>query len=128
MMHWLLAFVLTEVVEAPLYLRATREWSDLRRRWLVALGASAITHPPGWWLVSMTASDTAQLTATWFDGERWSWWLGYVLAHAVVEALILLVEALFLRRCGVSSPFQWALLANLASTGAGLLVWAARSS
>lgn len=96
---WLSAFVVTELVEAPIYARCLKPRSD---RWLIALAASALTHP----FIFLVLPDL------WSGG-----WISYVLA---AEAIAISVEALWLRLFGVRRATLVALLANGASTLVGL--------
>lgn len=96
---WLNAFLLTQLVEAPIYARA---FGDRRRRWLIALGASALTHP----FIFLVLPDL------WRGG-----WLSYVLA---AEAIAICVEAVWLQMFGMRRAMLIALLANALSTTIGL--------
>jgi hypothetical protein len=97
--RWLLAYSLTQVVEVPIYLAATRGRSWRRRVW-IAVMASTITHPLVWWLGVVIRPHTPYLT--------------YVL---IAESFAVTVEALWLRHHGVRQAFWWALTANAASVG-----------
>ena len=100
---WYQAFLLTQIVEAPIYSLA------LRKKWLfplvllAALGASTITHP-----------------VVWFGFPRLgiSYWWMVVLA----ELFAVLCEAIYLRLLGVRDALLWSLLANAASAGAGFAI------
>lgn len=98
LLHWLAAFAVTQLVEVPIYLRA-------QRRFGVAFGASAITHPIVWFVVP----------AFWRGGG----YLGMVL---VAEAFAVITEAVWLRRFGVRHAFWWSLLANASSVAIGLSI------
>ena len=95
---WLIAFVFTQLVEVPIYSVA------MPCSPLVALGASAITHPIVWFVIF---------------NPRWQ--AGYLARTAMAEAFAVVVEALYFavlfrkRRA-----WLWSLLANAASFGAGL--------
>lgn len=125
MNSWALAFAFTQLVEAPLYLRAQRRDGPERGRWArvaIALGASAITHP---WL--------------WFYAPRaWVWLYSAVVLRApalriaspslrfaayalVFESLVVIVEALYFRAWGLRRAWRWSLLANASSVLLGLL-------
>lgn len=95
---WLAAFVFTQLVEVPIYA------VGLRTSIPAALGASAITHPIVWFVLF----PFLPLPHGWLT--------------VVAEAFAVLVEAayfavLFHRR----RAWAWALLANAASLGTGLL-------
>ncbi len=95
-LHWTVAFAITQLVEVPIYLRA-------QRRFGVAFGASAITHPLVWFVVP----------AFWHGGS----YVGMVL---VAEVFAVVTEALWLRRFGVRHALAWSLVANAASVAVGL--------
>lgn len=109
MSAWLWAFLLTEVVETPIYLRALLARDDPHRpfdRFLpalaVAFGASALTHPIVWFVMPELISSS------------------YVLMVAVAEAFAVLAEAAWLRAFGLRRALWWTLFANAASVLLGL--------
>ena len=94
MKAWLLAFLFTQAVEAPLYRRVTS--------WRVALLASTFTHP-----------------FVWFAFPRLPlpyWWM-----VGVAETFAVLVEAAWLRFNGVRHALVLSFLVNAASVALGLL-------
>lgn len=98
---WAKAFVLTELVEAPIYRRV------LPTRWTLALAASAITHPFVWFAFP-------KLMYTGLD---------YVTTSVLSEAFAVAVEAIFFWRVGAISIVRASLvslLANAASVAVGL--------
>jgi hypothetical protein len=99
---WLFAFLLTQAIEAPLLWRATPGRGS-GRRLLVALGASTLTHPPLWFLLSAIP-------------------LPYWPRTLLGEAAVVLVEAAWLRAWRVRDPLLWSLLANALSAGVGFLL------
>jgi hypothetical protein len=106
---WLWAFLLTELVETPIYLRALLARDDPERPFerfvpalLVAFGASALTHPIVWFVAPRVFPSS------------------YVLMVAVAEAFAVLVEAAWLRAFGLRRALLWALFANAASVLVGL--------
>ncbi len=82
-MAWLGAFVLTQVVEAPLYAWSLRRWSTgpSWERALVAILPSAVTHP-----------------LLWLGFPPLRAHLSYVAAVGVAEALVVVVEAAVIAR------------------------------
>ncbi len=96
---WLGAFAFTQVIEAPIYARALRHRP---RRWLWALGASALTHPVVFFVVPRV-----------WPGGYWS-------GVAVAEAFAVAAEAAYLSALGVPLSLAWSLAANAASAGLGL--------
>lgn len=100
MTAWLSALVFTLVIEAPVYRHALRE-SPRARRWAPWL--SVPTHPVVFFV----------FPAVWPGGP-----LAQTLA---AEAFAVLAEGWLLRRLGASHPIAWALGANTASAGLGLL-------
>ena len=96
MMAWLSAFLFTQVVEVPIYLRA-------RAGWPAALLASTFTHP---WV--------------WFGFATVRGWVhSYSAAVVIVEAFAISVEAVWLSSRGVKRAFLWSLGANLTSVTVG---------
>lgn len=102
MSTWLGAFILTQVVEVPIY---TYGWlardGAPRSVWfvvVVAFAASCLTHPVLWLVFPHVA------------GVYW-------VKVAVAEALIVVAEAGFLTLAGLRRAFWWALLANAVSAG-----------
>lgn len=96
---WLLAYLGTQLVEVPLYLRATGN------RWAVSWLASTWTHPVVWFLFPKLIP------------LHWGYW-GMV---AAAETFALLVEAGWLAFCGLRSALVWSLGANGASLVLGLI-------
>jgi hypothetical protein len=105
LLRWLIAFVFTELVEVPIYLRAL-DGAGARsrlRRVLFALGASALTHP---WV--------------WFAFPRLPF-AGLVPMLVTAETFAVGVEAVYLRLLRVPRPLAWSLAANASSFGLGLV-------
>ncbi len=126
---WFSAFVLTQAIEVPIYLVALRRRADARGtalapeslRWRLGFGflASMATHPYVWFVIpSLFASSlwTDAVTA-WPALLPWR----YALFFAAAEAFAVLAEALLMRALRVRRPLLWALVANAASAGMGLL-------
>jgi hypothetical protein len=108
MIAWLSAFVLTQAVEMPLYVRALREGKPptierLPIALAVAFGASAITHPVVWFVIP-----------TLIPGE----WLTMVL---VAELFAIATEAVWLRAFRLKRALAWAAFANAASVLVGIV-------
>jgi hypothetical protein len=97
---WARAFVFTQVVEMPIYLRGTDG------RWGVSFLASTWTHPLVWFVIPELVPDA------------WGYW-GLV---AVAEAFAIVAEAAWLYSRGVRRALLWSFLANSASSVAGLLL------
>jgi len=95
---WLLAFALTQLVEAPIYRRAAGA------SWPVALAASALTHPVVWF------GFPALLEAR----------VGYWPMVLAAELFAVGVEGLWLRHAQVAHPARWSIVANAASLCTGL--------
>lgn len=95
-LSWLYAFVFTQIVEVPIYRRTTG------CSFLVAFGASAMTHP-----------------IVWFAFPRLPlpfWWM-----VATAETFAVIAEALYLWFFRLPRPLLWSLVANGSSAGLGLL-------
>ena len=97
---WLSAFLVTQCVEVPIYGRAL---GPRRHRWLIAFGASALTHP----IVFFA------FPALWPAHHPWS-------MLAAAEAFAVIGEAVWLSAWRVPRSIAWALLANAASVVVGL--------
>ena len=98
---WLYAFLITQVIEVPIWLVAGCRLGASRMI-LLALGSSAITHPIVWFA---------------FPWETWP----YLPTAILAETFAVLVEAHFAKWLGVSNPWLWSILANASSLGIGLL-------
>ena len=103
MTQWLAAFFFTQFVEVPIYLFAKPQPRGWLRRFGVAFGASAVTHPIVWFVIP-----------TFFMGGS------YVTMAVTAEAFALLTEAAWLHRFGIRRPLAWSLLANASSVAIGL--------
>lgn len=102
MIDWLQAFALTQLIEVPVYLAFGRA-IPLPRRWLLAFGASAWTHPLVWWLV---------LCVPW----------PYPVLVVLAEGLAIGGETLWGRTFGLRTAFAASLTANLCSYLVGTLL------
>jgi len=102
MTRWLAAFALTQAVEAPV-VWAAQPGVAWKRRLLVALGGSTLTHPIVWFVMPRLVTD----------------WTTMVL---VAETFAVVAEALWMRAFGIERAFWWALLANALSVAIGLTV------
>lgn len=99
---WLAAFLLTQVIEVPVYLLAAHALI-LPKRVVYACGASTFTHPVIWFCLP------------WAGGP-------YVPLVIVAEAFAVIVEALWGRLWRVQRPWKASLLANTASVCLGLTI------
>jgi hypothetical protein len=97
-LSWLAAFIFTQLVEVPIYVRG------LGVRPVTAFGASLITHPLLWLGVSHPAAPGT-----------------YLQRVVVAEVAACLVEAVYFGRQGARRALLWSLLANAASLALGLL-------
>lgn len=125
-LHWLFAFGLTQLIEAPIYYRAlgrahgqaelgsgvpAAPSSPVRppvERALLALLPSALTHPMLWFA----------LFPPFYQ------WMGYWPSVVVCELLVVLAEGLILwplLRTGPLKAASWAFAANLTSVVIGLV-------
>ena len=103
---WLKAFLLTQLLEMPIYIYALRKRPTWQRP-LIAFGASAVTHPLVW-----------KLTGTLAFVYEVDFWL----VVAIVELLAVLMEWGYLRDFGLRHALLWSLGANAFSFGLGLLI------
>jgi hypothetical protein len=99
MVAWLRAFLFTQLVEVPIYMRG------LRCSLPAAFGASAITHPLVWFVFFTPA-----------------WHAGYTTKLVSAELFAWLAEAAYFR-FAFRKPraLLWSLVANGASLGLGVL-------
>ncbi len=108
-MAWLGAFIFTQVVECPLYVLAQR---DSSRRWgaklVLAFCASAITHPIVWFVIPPLWMSAGQVG-------------GYWTMVAIAEVFAVVAEGAYFWAVGLRRAWLWALVANVASAGLGLL-------
>jgi hypothetical protein len=106
---WLLAFLVTVAVEAPVVLPLTRDTdAGVARRLTLIVFAQLATHPLVWFVFPRLVGLTGQGAATL--AELWAW-----LAEAVFYALVLR-RLSFVRALAISA------LANGASVVAGLVL------
>lgn len=109
MTGWLDAFLLTQVVEVPIYLLALARLEPRRpARLAVAFGASAVTHPFVWFVIP----DLVYAAWNPLPGS-------YAVLILLAESFAVGVEAGWLRAFGLRRALLWALGANMASFGAG---------
>lgn len=97
---WLVAYVFTQAIEVPLYLRITDG------RWSTSVLASTLTHPIVWFVFPALCP------------LSWGYW-GMV---AAAETFAVLGETAWLRANGVVGALKWAFLVNAASAVGGLLL------
>ncbi len=126
---WFSAFVFTQALEMPIYTIALRGRVDARGeplapeslRWRLGFAflASMATHPYVWFVIpSLFSSHLWMRTvAAWPGLLAWRHELFFVTA----ESFAVLAEALLLRALRVPRPLLWALVANAASAGLGML-------
>ena len=99
MLPWLSAFLVTQLVECPIYARVLRQ---RLHPWRLAFMLSAITHP-----------------IVFFIFPKGSWG-GYWSMVSAAELFAVVSEALLLSALGVKRSIAWALVANAASVTVGL--------
>jgi hypothetical protein len=99
--RWFFAFLFTQAVEVPLYLRVTASWR-------VAFLASLFTHPIVWFVFPRVWP-----WAVLGDDSYW----GMIIA---AEVFAVLAEAAWLHRNHVHRALLWSLVVNGTSTCVGL--------
>ncbi len=92
--RWAVAFLITQAIEVPLYLRVTT--------FRVAVLASTFTHPIVWFVFPMV------------------WPRGYTSMVVAAEVFAWGIEALWLKSLGVHRAMLWSFIANGASFCVGL--------
>lgn len=100
---WWSAYVVTQAIEIPFYLAATRGRPWLLRL-VIAAGASTMTHPMVWFVLPGLG------------------WPNYWVYFACAEGFAVLVEALLLAAVEVPRPLLWAIAANAGSVAIGALL------
>jgi hypothetical protein len=120
--HYLVAFVLTQIVEVPIYLRALGGRDA--KKIAIAFGASAWTHPiatiaiPALWAVWLPPVE-------YVHGET-ALTLGFVTRAAalaaICEGFAVIGEAAYLAAFRVRRPLAWSFAANGASFTIGVLL------
>lgn len=100
---WFSAYLLTQAVEIPIYLVATRgrPW---RLRLVIAAAASTLTHPMVWFVIPAVP------------------WPSYEAYFAGAEGFAVLVEALLLWALGIRGALLWSIAANAGSVAVGSLL------
>lgn len=106
---WLVAFLFTEAVEAPIYLLALRVTIP------AALGASALTHPIVWFGF-FTRRVRAPYAARVVSAELFAW-----LGEATYFRFLVRRERAGARSITLARALLWSALANGASVGLGFL-------
>jgi len=114
-MPWFWAFLFTQIVEVPIYMRG------MRARFHEALGASSLTHPIVWFVIP----ELFDRFYVHVLERRLSIWLmastRYAIMVAFAEIFAVVAEALYFRFIGLEKPWRWSLIANMASFGLGML-------
>lgn len=114
-MPWFWAFLFTQVVEVPIYMRG------IRARFHEALGASSLTHPIVWFVIP-ELMDWFYLTILERHASIWlTSSTRYGIMVFVAEVFAVVAEALYFRFIGLEKPWRWSLIANMASFGLGSL-------
>lgn len=117
--HWLLAFAITQIIEVPIYYCFC-----VPKRFWVAFGASAITHPLLWGFVPDLWQNhgwtVVQMAGGWLDSPR----AQDIFVTTEAELAIVVIEGLWFHALGAKNPFLWSLIGNSASCGFGLFLQA----
>jgi len=103
---WLKAFLLTQLLEMPVYVFGMGKEKSLPSRLAIAFGASALTHPIVWFVFPRLRPVG----------------VSFVAMLVVAEIFAVVAEAFYLRWCGVRRAFLWSLLANAFSVAIGLAI------
>lgn len=122
MLPWLQAFLLTQLIECPIYVHA--QAGSARRlgpKLGIAFVASAITHPVLWAVVQPGVGERMGDLLRFAGSDlAYNTTLVYWSAVAVAEAFAIVVEAIYLWSVGVRRYWMWSATANLASAAIGL--------
>lgn len=120
MIHYLLAFALTQAIEVPIYMRRA-----LPKRFWAAFGASLVTHPFVGFVLPFTWDLFLPSIPPYVPGETpvtFSFVLLSCVRIALFEAFAIAIEALYLAMLRVKRPLYWSLVANLTSASIGLVL------
>ena len=112
--RWLLAFLLTQLVEMPIYRRRAHT------SWLEAFGASAFTHPIVWFVIPGWVYAFAERVLAGRFGLRLGSFEAWLLMAVVAETFAVLAEAAYLKLLLRPRPLSTSLIANAASVAVGL--------
>lgn len=116
MLRWLVAFLFTQLIEAPIYRRRAGA------TWLEAFGASAFTHPIVWFVIpDLVYAALDELLFAW-PGLRLSARGGYWIMVVVAETFAVVAEGLYMRLLRRDRPLSTSLIANAASVTTGLVL------
>ena len=117
--EWVLAFVLTQVVEMPIYAYAFRLNRDFA--WPKAFAAgfvpSLLTHPIVWGVFVLHWPFFWDVYPEWVDTS-----FGYVSMVIAAETFAVVVEAVYLHAMKVPAGWLWSIGANLISVSIGYLL------
>lgn len=112
--HWAFAFIFTQIVEVPIYVRG------LRVSPLKAFGASALTHPVVWFVIPAVWAAlyrfAARADSRFVLSPTAQFW-GY---GVLAEGFAVAAEAIYFHALGAKKTLRWALLANATSALIGL--------
>lgn len=114
-MPWFWAFLFTQIVEMPIYMRG------LRARVHEAFGATALTHPIVWFVIPELFDWFYQSAYAPHASLRMSSDARYWVMVAFAETFAVVTEALYFRFLGLEKPWRWAFIANMSSFGLGML-------
>jgi hypothetical protein len=122
--EWASAFLFTQAIEIPLYVRVLRgevvPKPSMARAAVIAFGASAITHP----IVTFVIPRLTEGIFAWM-AERgmsvvWSGAFRWVVLAGCCESFAVGVEAIYLRAFRLRRALLWSLAVNFASASLGL--------
>lgn len=115
MKEWLVAFLFTQAVEIPIYVKGARTTAAQ------GFGATALTHPFVWFVIPGLAERLYLAVLAPHASLRLGDTGRYVMMVAIAETFAVVAEALYLRYLERPRPLLWAFVANAASASLGLL-------
>jgi hypothetical protein len=113
MTRWLLAFLFTQLVEVPIYMKGGRA------RFPEAFGASALTHPIVWFVIPWAWEATYRSFFAPHPSLQLSSLARYWIMVAIAETFAIVAEGFYMRWLGRPRPFLWSLVANMSSVTLG---------
>ncbi len=115
--HWVFAFVFTQFVEIPIYVRG------LRVRPLIAFGASALTHPVVWFVIP----GIFRALDRFFLGHGARFVLDptyrFIAFGVLCEGFAFVAEGFYFMAFRRKRPFLWSLVANGVSASVGYIFY-----
>lgn len=112
-MDWFWAFLFTQIVEIPIYMRG------LRAKPHEAFGASALTHPIVWFVIPPAWAWLHTTLLAPHAALRLSATPRYWVMVVIAETFAVVGEAVYFKQLGKEKAWRWAFVANMTSVTLG---------